>query len=129
MQLETFLLERGVVTPRQVSSAIDRQRESRPPLGRLAIEQETLSARDVSAILHWQQATSPRRFGEIAVELGYLSEGEIERLLALQAQQTLSLTEALLDVGIANEDACRAAAAEFERMLAGTRVERSDVNA
>lgn len=118
MQLETYLLERGVVTPQQVTSAMDRQRESRPPLGSLAIAEAALTARDVSTILHWQQASRAQRFGEIAVGLGYLSESDIEHLLALQAKLTLSLTDALVDVGIPDESACREAAAEFERLMA-----------
>lgn len=116
MQLETYLLDRGVVTAEQVGWAFDRQRESRPPLGSLAIAEAALSPRDVITILHWQQAETPRRFGEIAIGLGYLSEDEVERLLSEQARQTLSLADALVELGLVDEAICREASAELERL-------------
>ena len=81
--LGQFLLERGTLTPAQLLAALDAQRASNPLLGELAIHHGMLDALQARRINERQRAED-RRFGDIALEMGWLSEGQLDVLLAAQ---------------------------------------------
>ena len=85
--LGQFLLERGTLTPAQLLAALDAQRASNPLLGELAIHHGMLDALQARRINERQRAED-RRFGDIALEMGWLSEGQLDVLLAAQKHVT-----------------------------------------
>ena len=81
-----WLVERSIVTAEAVVRALDRQNAGRIPLGRLAMTQGKLKVAQVFEILN-RQAGSNRLFGELAIELGYLTPGELAELLLEQRRR------------------------------------------
>jgi hypothetical protein len=93
-----FLVSTEVLTPDEALQALDLQRAATPAIGRLALEKELLTMKQVFAILS-EQADSGTRFGEQAVELGYLGEDDVTGLLAEQRRLRPGLSAILHDMG------------------------------
>ena len=104
MQLEEYLLSSGIATSAQITDALERQRSSRPPLGELAVCEGVMRSRDVEAVLAWQRFDRMRPFGEIAVDLAFITSGQLERLLRLQGLATLPLLDVLASMGVTPRD-------------------------
>ena len=103
MRFGIHLVRRGVISSEQLVDAVDRQLNSRPPIGALAIETRRLSMHDVFEILR-AQATSHEKFGQLAVELGHLRKNDIADLLAMQSERTRPIHELLLESGAVEEE-------------------------
>lgn len=107
----TFLVERGLATAEQVLKAIDWQARSRPLIGRVALQTGKMSVEQVFDTLN-RMPTIGKRFGEVALESGYLTEGDLAELLRLQ-QQTRPLGELLVEAGALSAAQLRAALEAF----------------
>ena len=69
-------------------------------IGALSLRLDALTLENIDAIIE-QQAREPKRFGELAVRLGFLSENEVARLLAIQQMHwALELGEMLVLAGL-----------------------------
>lgn len=79
------LVRRGVVAEEVLIQALERGRSSWEPLGRIALELGQLSMSRVFQILD-AQLDSSKRFGELAIELGFLKGEEVDGLLAAPSQ-------------------------------------------
>jgi hypothetical protein len=103
MALPRTLLSQHWITAPIALAALDRYQESRVPLGRLALREGFLDLGPLLHILDEQLDEASfgdrRRFGEIAVELGYLSEMQVAALLARQAQVSPSFEQVLIELG------------------------------
>lgn len=93
-----YLLEKGIITPKQLLEAVEYQKEINVSLGTLALEKGLLTSEQIRKI-HDEQKRQDKKFGEIAVSLGYLTEEQLEGLLDLQKSQRLYLGEALVKKG------------------------------
>ena len=83
-----YLYQQGRLDAAESMMVMDRLVNRRPPLGRLAVREGLLSVKEVMAILAAQSGQAQRlRFGETAVQLGYLTASDLEWLL--RAQQAL----------------------------------------
>lgn len=100
MRLEEYLVKEHIATTSEVADAVDRQRHSRPPLGEIAVREGAMRARDVDAVLTWKRFDRLRPFGEIAMDLGYISRGQLESLLRVQGQDTIPLLDVLAAMGV-----------------------------
>lgn len=84
-------------------TALERFVETRIPVGRLALAEGLLKLGPLLHILDEQLGEGSvgdcRRFGEIAVALGYLDEIHVRALLAAQAEVAPSFEQILGDVG------------------------------
>ena len=80
MKPELELVHTGRITPAQYVEAITRQTEETTPLGQVAIEAGLLTPREVFEVLHRQRTEPSRRFGDIAVGLGYLNRSQVALL-------------------------------------------------
>ena len=106
MRLEEFLVKESIATPTEVSDALDRQRTSRPPIGEIAVREGAMRSRDVDAVLMWKRFDKLRPFGEIAMDLGYITRRQLEELLRNQGQDTIPLLDILTAMGVLdNEEA------------------------
>lgn len=79
MHFGLHLLNVGRITGPQFIQAISYQLRHRPQIGALAIETRCLSMHDLFRILSLQ-STSHQSFGQVAIELGILSQAEIREL-------------------------------------------------
>ncbi len=98
MFLAISMVRRGVITSSQLVDAIERQLDSRPQLGRMALAAGKLTMKQVFAVLK-EQATRSEPFGEIAVELGFMTKRQVSYLLRKQWGMTASISECLIEVG------------------------------
>lgn len=115
MRLELNLVHEGRITADDYVAAATRREEDRPPLGQVAIEEGVLSVRRVLEVLQRQYEAPSRRFGELAVELGFLSEADLATLLLHQRERERPLVDYLVELGKltpADVDAARKAREE-----------------
>jgi len=91
-----FLLEENYIQKRQLIEGLKKMKNSRVKLGVLAIDAGYLTATQVEKI-HARQAQVDKRIGDIAVELGYLTNAQVEELLTNQPARYLLLSQSLLD--------------------------------
>ena len=102
MALPRTLITGHQITAHVALAALDRLQHDRVPLGRLAVREGLLKLGPLLHILDEQLDEAargePRRFGRIAVELGYLSEAQVEALLQKQREQSPTLEAILMDL-------------------------------
>ncbi len=98
-----YLLERGLITPAQLTAALEYQRTSNKVLGRLASEYGLLNEQQIRQILGYQLGRDDD-FGSIALELGFLAHRELDRLLLLQQDRHVHVGEALVALGAFPEE-------------------------
>lgn len=99
MTPELELVRSGAITAEQYVEAVERQAEETTPLGQVAIEAGLLSAREVFEVLYRQRADKDHRFGDIAIELGYLDRSQIALLLLEQSERRRSIVQHLKEMG------------------------------
>lgn len=94
----SFLLNKKLVTPEELTKAFEIKKSTRMKLGVLAINEGLMSASQVEHVNATQQNID-KRFGDLAVELGYLTDEDVESLLAKQPTGYLILGQALVNMG------------------------------
>lgn len=99
MDLEIALVQSGVISAGDYVAAVKRQQCERPPLGQVAIEEGVLSVRRVLELLKAQRDTPDHRFGELAIEYGYLHQNELTELLLHQVARQRPLIVHLIELG------------------------------
>jgi hypothetical protein len=103
MALTRTLLSNHWISATVALEALDRFVETRIPLGRLALAEGILKVGPLLHILDEQlgegSVGDSRRFGEIAVALGYLDEVHVKALRAAQAAVPPSFEQILIDLG------------------------------
>lgn len=92
---EAYLVREQLITADELVDALEHQFHSRPPIGQLAVTSGMISMKQAFHLVGLQM-TLHRRFGELAIELGYLTDDDIESLLAQQSRLQLALSEVLV---------------------------------
>lgn len=110
MWFEIQLYKRGMITGDQLAAAIEERLSTAPQIGQLAILSKRISMKELFQVLHRQSETL-EPFGEVAIELGYLSKTDVAELLLEQQEATVDLTEILIDSELITRDAVEAAKA------------------
>lgn len=95
----SYLLRKGAVTPEQLTDAITKVSTSRIKLGTLAIHAGIMAASEVDEVC-FLQTREDKRFGEIAIERGYLTDDQVRDLLNSQSPDYLLLGQCLVDENI-----------------------------
>lgn len=93
-----FLVRCGHVTAHEALLGLEQQFARRPLLGELSVSERLLSLGQVAQVIEAQR-TCQRRFGELAVEMGFLSPQQVLRLLQQQEDETPELIEILIERG------------------------------
>ena len=83
MWLGSYLWHSGLVSQDAMLRAIGGYYSSRPKIGKLALEAGLLGIKEINTILR-AQADCPRPFGELAIQLGYLDQSQVEMLIGRQ---------------------------------------------
>lgn len=89
-----YLLDKGKMTNDDFSSCMEYMKANRVKLG-LVAESEGLITRQQSDELNRLQMQTDKRFGDLAIEKGYLTDADISHLLQLQGSPYLIFVQAL----------------------------------
>ncbi len=108
-----FLIEQGAVNSDQIRAALKMMQEENRSLGTLAEAGGILTAEEAAKV-NAQQRTCDVPFGELAVEMGLLSEEQVDYLLGFQEQTRLRIGQALVRQGSLPNDRLLQLLVQFE---------------
>lgn len=108
-----YLLQNQKITAEQFSSCMDYIKENRVKLGLIA-ENEGLLTRAQANELNQLQMQSDKRFGDLAVEKGYLTESDVSYLLGRQGNPYLIFVQALEEKNILTREEIDQAIRDFQ---------------
>ena len=99
--VETALavLSAGWATIDEITDAVTARRAQRPTIGQLLLTNHKLTVHQVFKILG-EQATNSKLFGEIAIELGFIKESDVNEMLQLQSWMCPPLWQVLASCGV-----------------------------
>lgn len=89
-----FLIEKGLITIEQYRDLMVEQGKVRVKLGLIAVAEGLMEPEEAERVNHLQTIMD-KRFGDIAVAKGYLTEGQVEMLLKKQSSPYLAFAQAL----------------------------------
>lgn len=110
------LVKTGKLTEKQLELALETQKRVRVKLGLIAVSEKLMSPVQAEEI-NRLQTIMDRRFGDLAVEKGYLTEEQVERLLALQGNQYISFAQAVVDNNLMTLSEFETLFGEYQRSL------------
>lgn len=97
--LGNYLVECGKISKAQLHEILRQQDCVRAKLGLIAVAEDMMTYEQAEEV-NRLQAVMDKRFGDIAVEKGYLTEGQVAQLLKQQGSVWLSFMQALLDAAL-----------------------------
>jgi hypothetical protein len=102
MILVEYLIDKGIITKEDLANALYEQKKNRIPLGQLALQTGMISPQQLFHLLSGQRkrGKDAPSFGQFAIELGILTEKDIESLLKLQFQSGDLLGDVLVSIGV-----------------------------
>lgn len=109
-----YLLENQKITAEQFSSCMDYIKANRVKLGLIA-ENEGLLTRSQATELNYLQMQSDKRFGDLAVEKGYLTEADVSYLLGKQGNPYLIFIQALEENKILSREEIDTSLSSFQQ--------------
>ncbi len=109
-----FLVERGFLSPEVYMGLIEATKHDKLKLGLLAIEMGLMTKEQAEEVNRLQQQQD-RRFGDIAMSLGYITEDDLYDLLDRQGDSYLLFVQAVLESGLMDFDDIKAQLGEFRK--------------
>ncbi|MCR5797368.1 MAG: chemotaxis protein CheX [Eubacterium sp.] len=109
-----YLIQNGHISQDQFNTCMEYMKANRVKLGLLA-ETEGLLTRNQSEELNRLQMQSDKRFGDLAIEKGYLTETDIDHLLQLQGSPYLIFIQALEENSIMSREKINNYVLEFQK--------------
>lgn len=97
--LGDYLIQKGTISETQFLNLKEEQKKTRVKLGLIAVSEKMITEKQADEI-NRKQAVMDKRFGDIAVELGYLTNDQVGRLLSLQGNPYMLFTQTASDMGI-----------------------------
>ena len=94
--LGNYLVETGKIKKEDFKRVIEKLDETRVKMGLLAVSEGMMTIEQAETV-NGLQATLDKRFGDIAVEKGYLTEEQISNLLKKQGNAYLAFAQALVN--------------------------------
>ncbi len=111
-----YLVKKGSMSESDFSHCMDYMKANRVKLGLIA-ESEGLLTREQTNELNQLQAQTDKRFGDLAVEKGYLTPSDVTKLLGMQGSPYLMFIQALLENQILDNDRIQEELEDFQRDL------------
>ena len=109
-----YLLENQKITAEQFSSCMNYIKANRVKLGLIA-ENEGLLTRNQANELNYLQMQTDKRFGDLAVEKGYLTESDVTYLLGRQGNPYLIFVQGLEESNIMSREEIESAIPSFQK--------------
>ena len=104
-----YLVECGRISKSKLYDILQKQDSARAKIGLIAVSEDLMTLEQAEEV-NRLQAIMDKRFGDIAVDKGYLTEGQVFELLKLQGNVWLSFVQALIDENVVSME-------EFEWVL------------
>ncbi len=101
-----YLMDQGIITGEQYSGLVENTKNSKVQMGLLAIETGLMTEEQTKEVNLLQQQED-KRFGDIAVEKGYLMDADVTDLLDRQGDSYLLFIQALLENNLLSMDKIR----------------------
>lgn len=98
-----YLLEKGIISKEQLRDLLAEKNKVRVKLGLIAVAEGLMTPEEADRV-NRLQTVMDKRFGDIAVERGYLTEGHVEALLKKQGNAYLAFAQALEDQQLMSVD-------------------------
>ncbi len=98
-----YLVNKGKLLPSQLEMLLTKADQRRYRLGAIAVSEKIISvaqAEEINAL----QATKDEHFGNLAIEKGYMGEGQVEALLAKQSDPYSVFRDLVLEAQILREE-------------------------
>ena len=111
-----YLLENGVIDPKQLLAAISFQEKTNLKFGDTAIALGLLTQEQLASIFALQR-TKDLKTGEAAIELGFLKDAQIDQVLRAQKNSHVMIGEALVSTGALGKE-------QLERHLAAFKIDQ-----
>ncbi len=91
-----YLVEKGKLTEQNLKVIFSNQEKKRVRLGVIAVSEKLMTIEQAEEV-NKLQTMYDRRFGDIAIEKGYLNAEQISRLLQLQGNALMALIQSIVD--------------------------------
>ena len=91
-----YLVDEGKLTEEQFAVVKESQKQTRVKLGLIAVSEKLIDEKQAEEI-NRKQAVMDKRFGDIAVELGYLTGDQVSMLLDLQGNAYMVFCQTVTD--------------------------------
>lgn len=98
-----YLVEKGIISGEQLKDVLAEKSKVRVKLGLIAVAEGLMTPEEADRV-NRLQTVMDKRFGDIAVERGYLTEGHVEALLKKQGNAYLAFAQALEDQQLMSVD-------------------------
>lgn len=108
-----YLLNKHRITPEQLMNAIQDKKNIHLRLGVLAIHGGYMTAEEVEHV-HIKQTHLDKRFGEIAIDEGFLTNAQLDVLLNTQIPDYLLLSQSLVNKGYLSMEEFQASMIEYQ---------------
>ncbi len=112
-----FMVDAEILSEADALEVMDAQRKDTPAIGRLALRSGILDMKQVFRVLAAQVDTNTR-FGETAINLGYMTEPDLIRLLDEQKQLRPKVHQIILDMGLISPETLATVREDFLNDLA-----------
>ncbi len=98
MNFGDYLVRQSIIREKDLTRTLEMQKTDRIPLGQLALQKGLIDNKALFRILSRQRKVEGRNqtFGQLAIQLGYLSQEQVNELLKMQTQTNRLLGELLV---------------------------------
>lgn len=93
-----YLVDQNVITKEECDSIIEKQKNARVKLGLLAVETKLMTQAQADEV-NTLQTLMDKRFGDIAVSKGYLTDEQVGQLLKKQGDAYLQFVQTITEEG------------------------------
>lgn len=94
-----LLVEKGYATEEQVEIALGLKMATREILGRTLLEKNYITFEQFKALVAYQEANPGKRIGDCAVEMGYVTQKQVEEAMEIQNREKTLLGDLMVDLG------------------------------
>lgn len=108
-----YLLYEGRIDAYELELALYFQKQKHITIGVLAVQEGFLNDRQLCVVLDYQRLRGKGLFGEIAVELGFLSKDDVDTILEMQEESHIRIGEVLILLGAVTREEMEEALNEF----------------
>lgn len=112
-----YLLYEGKIDGYELDLALNFQKQKHVLLGVLAVQEKFLDNSQLCAVLDYQRLIGKGLFGEIAIELGFLSKDDVDVLLDMQERKHIRIGEVLVLFGAVTREDMEEALKEFHNLM------------
>ncbi len=108
-----YLLYEGRIDAYELELALNFQKQKHLTIGVLAVQEGFLDDRQLCVVMDYQRLRGTGLFGELAVELGFLSQDDVDTLLEMQEESHIRIGEVLILLGAITREEMELALNEF----------------